>query len=147
MEKVYKNENIGNFDEYQMANRAFDPTKDAYRFTLVDGLDIKTDNITLPELKLPEQSASIREIYVPQIIVETRVERVEIPVMITEVKLVDRPVIVPEIRIIEIEKPVIIKEIEIKIIEQKVQEMPTIAKVCMVVQALALIGMLIMKVL
>lgn len=140
-----------NLDQYQMANRTFDDSKDAVRVTVVDGLNIKADSINIPELKLPEQKVievpvivkEFEKVEVPVIVKE--LERVEVPVVLKEFVKVEVPVLVPEIKIIEVEKPVIIKETEIKVVELKISETPLLAKICMVVQALALIGILLTK--
>lgn len=141
--KLHKRSDL---DTYEMDNRTFDDKKDAWRVTMVDGVSINVDNITLPELKLPEQKTievpviikeqEIHQINVPVFIKEY--EKVEVPIIIKEVeyKVIEVPVIVPEIRIIEIEKPVIIKEIIYK-------ELPTIMKVCIMIQAIASVGILL----
>jgi len=150
-DETLKNRNVANLGEYQMTNQSFDPTKDAFRVTVVDGLTIKAESISIPEMKFPEFSPVIikeqviTEVKVPEIIKQLQVERIEIPVIVKEIQIIEieKPVIVTEVKIIEIEKPVIIKEIQV--IEKTISEIPLIAKVCMVVQALALIGILITK--
>lgn len=153
MDTLFTNLNKANLDQNQMYNRVFDDKKDTLRVSVIDGVQLKVDNITMPEFKLPEQNPivikeiQLQEIKVPEIIREVQIERIEIPVFHREVEIqyIDKPIIVPEVRIIEIEKPIIIKEIELRIVEQKIYEMPMVAKVCMIVQALALIGILLTK--
>lgn len=148
-----KNSNVANFDEYQMHQLAFDAEKEAFRFTLVDGLDLSNAHINLPDFKFPEQKPlvikelQVQEVRIPEIIREQKIERIEVPVIVKEIQTItiEKPVYLTEVKIIEIEKPIYIKEIEYKVIEQKISEMPMIAKVCMIVQALALIGMLLTK--
>lgn len=146
-----RNLHLANLDEHQMYNRVFDDHKDALRVSIIDGLELKVENLSIPEFKFPEQAPivikeiEVKEIRVPEIIREIQIERVEIPVVTKEIQIVqiEKPIIVPEIRIIEIEKPVIVKETVIQIVEQKVYEIPKIAKICMIVQALALIGLVV----
>ena len=133
-------------DEYQMNNRSFDDKKDAWRVSVVDGVTLNVDQINLPELKLPEQQViqvpvivketEVHQINVPVIIKEIQIERIEVPIIIKETQTVyvDRPVMIPEIRVVEIEKPIIVF---------KNLEMPMLAKVCMVVQAIAVVGLLL----
>jgi hypothetical protein len=153
MSETLKNSSISNLGEYQMINQSYDNSKDAFRVTVVDGLTIKADSITIPEMKFPEMTPVIikeqviTEVKVPEIIKEIQVERIEIPVIIKEVQIieVEKPIIVPEIRIIEIEKPVIVKEIQIQVIEKTISQVPKIVIACMIVQALALLGILLTK--
>jgi len=146
------NPNLSNLDEYQMANRTFDPTKDAIRVTVVDGLEIKADNINIPELKLPNfeqivvKELEVKEIKVPEIIKQIEIKEVPVIIKEVEVKEVQIPVVVTEFKIIEIEKPVIVKETEVQGIEQKNYNMPMIVKVCLITQTLAMIGILITNV-
>ena len=139
-----KNSNISNLDPYMMQNHNFDAAKDAIRVSVVDGITLNTESIILPELKLPEQKVvqvpvivkepEIHTISVPVVVKEY--EKIEVPVIVkeTEYKTVEVPVIVPEVKWIE--KPVIIKEIQYK-------ELPTIVKACLIVQALATVGLLL----
>lgn len=148
-----KNPNIGNLDDHQMINHAFDCKRDAFRVSVVDGVNITVDQLTIPELKFPEQSPVvikeqiITEVQVPVIIKEIQLEKLEVPVIIkeTEVKVIENQVIIPELKIVEIEKPIIIKETEIKYIEKQNFQIPTIVVACMVLQTIALIGLLITK--
>lgn len=150
-----KNSNISNADPHQMYNRIFDDKTDSFRMQLVGG--------QMPEIKLPDtfkmdlntieipvivKEIEIREIKVPEIVKQYEILKVEVPVIVkeTEIKIIEieKPIIITEIKVIEIEKPVIVKEIQV--ITEKVSEMPMIAKVCMVVQALAIVGILLMRV-
>lgn len=137
-------------DEYQMNNRTFDPAKDAWRVSVIDGVTLNVDNINIPKGTFDQQSAQIQVINIPEIVKQTEIqqvntqvivkeyEKIEVPVIVKEIeyKIVEVPVIVPEIKIIEIEKPVIVKQTEFK-------EFPTVVKVCMIVQAIATIGILL----
>lgn len=146
-------------DKYQMDNRTFDDKKDAWRVSVVDGLTMNVDKINLPEMKFPEQQVikvpeiiketEIHQINVPVIVKEVQIERVEVPVIVREVETVtiEKPVYIHEIKVVEIEKPVIVKETEFKVIEKNILITPIIVKVCMVVQALAVIGLLITNIL
>lgn len=147
-----KNLNKANLDQGQIWNAIFDSNTDSLRVSVVDGVTLNVDNINIPELKTQQVPVVIKEkdiveVKVPEIIKQIQVERIEIPVITKEIQIieVEKPIIIPEVKIIEIEKPVIIKEVEIKVVEQKISEVPMIAKVCMVVQALALIGILLTK--
>lgn len=139
-----------NLDEYQMNNRTFDDKKDAWRVSIVDGVTLNVDKITIPEFKLQEQ----KTIEVPVIIkqpeiqqINTQViikeyEKIEVPVIVKEIeyKIIEVPIIVPEIKIIEIEKTVIMKQTEFK-------EIPLFVKACMILQAIATVGLLITHIL
>lgn len=144
-----KNQNKANLDIGQIYNAVFDGKNESFRVSIVDGLDLKVENLTIPELKMPEMAPiivpEVREIKVPEIIRETHIERVEVPVIIkeTQTQIIEKPIYITEIKVIEIEKPIIIKETEIKVIEQKIYEIPMIAKICMIAQSLALIGLLL----
>lgn len=144
-----KNLNKANLDIGQMYNAVFDGKNESFRVSIVDGLELKVENLTIPELKMPEMQPilvpEVKEIKVPEIIKETHVQVVEVPVIIKEVvtEIVEKPIYITEVKVIEIEKPVIIKETEIKVIEQKIHEIPMIVKVCMIAQTIALLGILL----
>lgn len=146
-ENLQKNQNLSNFDPNQMANLAFDGKKDAFRVTVVDGIDIKVDSISMPEFKFPEQKpVVIKETVIQEVqkvITEVKIEKIEIPVIVKEYEVitVEKPVIMTEVKIIEIEKPVIVKEIQV--IEQKIYEIPKIAMICMIIQTIALLGLVV----
>lgn len=129
-----KLEKRSDLSEYEMNNRTFDDQRDAWRVSVIDGVTLHADQINIPEMKFPEQ----RTIEVPVIIKQSEIHQINVPVIVkeTEYKTVEIPVIVPEIRIIEIEKPVFIKETIFK-------ELPMVVKACMIVQALASVGLLI----
>lgn len=136
-----------NLDQYQMDNMSFDSDKQAWRVSVVDGVTLNVDTLNLPEGKT---SGEIQVINVPTIIKEQEIHQINYPVIIKEFQTIDKPVIikeieykiveipvlVPEVKIVEIEKPVIIKETVFK-------ELPMFVKVCIVMQALASIGLLI----
>ena len=144
-----KNLNKANLDIGQIYNSVFDGKNESFRVSIVDGLELKVENLTIPELKMPEMQPilvpEVKEIKVPEIIKETHIEKVEVPVIIKEVvtEIVEKPIYITEVKVIEIEKPVIIKETEIQVIEQKTHEIPMIVKVCMIAQTIALIGILL----
>lgn len=147
-----KNPNRASLDKNQIYDAVFDGKIEALRVAVVEGIELNVDQINLPELKQLEKQVivkelEVKEIKVPEIIKEVSIERIEVPVIVKEIviKEVEKPVVVPEVRIIEIEKPVVIKEIEVKIVEQKIPVVPTIAKICMIIQALALVGILLTK--
>lgn len=142
-----------NLDQYQMDNATFDVDKSAWRVSVVDGVTVNIDNLTVSPGQISGES-KITTINIPEIIKQTEIqqisiptiikeyEKIEVPVVIKEIeyKIVEVPVIVPEIRIVEIEKPVILKETEYK-------EFPMFVKVCIVIQAIALVGLLITNIL
>lgn len=140
------NPNVTNLDEYQMANRSFDGNKDAVRVSVVDGITLNVDRIDLPAFEFPKsQEIVIKEIHIPQIIKELEVRIVEVPVIVKEIQIerVEIPVIIEKTQIIEIEKPIVIKETEVKVIEKQINELPMFAKVCMVIQTAALLGLML----
>lgn len=150
-DNLLKNPNVMHFDPSQISNLTFDGKKDAVRVSLVDGLELNVENLTLPEFKFPEQKPIVtQEVKIEQVdkivtVTETRIERIEVPVIVKEYEVItiEKPVMVTEVKVIEVEKPIIVKEIQV--IETKISEVPMIAKVCMVIQALALIGILLTK--
>jgi hypothetical protein len=140
-------------DPYEMDDRSFDEKNDAWRVSVVDGITLNAQSITLPEIKFPEQ----KTIEIPVIIKETEVhqvnvpvivkeyERIEVPVIVKEIeyRTIEVPVVIREIQVIEVEKPVVIKEIEIKIIEKTIPVMPNYFKVCMIIQTVLYFGLLL----
>lgn len=142
--------NPSNLDQYQMDNRTFDADKDAWRVSIVDGIKVENLNLTgefgskVEVIKVPEiiTKTEVKEISVPTIITqnEVRVERVEVPVIVKEYVNVEVPVVVKELQIVEIERPIYLKQTEFK-------EIPTIIKACIILQALATMGMLITHIL
>jgi hypothetical protein len=106
---------LPHIDSSEVPRYTFDEANNSIRVTVVSG---EMPNITI----LPP--GDIRPVYEPQIqyipVVETKIERIEIPKIVTEtvVQKIDVPVIVKEIEYREIEKPVYITEFkEIKVIE------------------------------
>lgn len=144
-----KNQNKAYLDLGQMYNAVFDGKNESFRVSIVDGVELNVENLSIPELKLPEMKPilipDIKEIKVPEIIREVQIERIEIPVIIKEpqIQTIEKPIYITEIKVIEIEKPIIIKEKEIQVIENKTYEIPMIAKVCMIAQTIALLGLLL----
>ena len=155
MENTLKNARLTHFDPNQMANLAFDGGKDAFRVSVVDGITVSVENLNIPELKMGEQ-LKVQTIEVPNIIKEIEkvevpviikeIERVEVPVIIKEVEVitVEKPIIIPEIKIVEVEKPIIVKEIQYLESNSKI---PTLITVCMVIQALSLMGLMVSSIL
>ena len=146
-----KNQHKAHLDQGQIYNAIFDGNNESLRVSVVDGLELKVENLSIPEFKMPDMIPVIvketSEVRVPEIIRELQIEKVEVPLVIREVQIVEieKPVHITEVKVIEIEKPIVIKEIEYKVIEQKIYEIPMIVKVCMIVQAVALLGMLLTK--
>ena len=155
MKQINKNPNKANLDSGQMYNAVFDGENESFRVSVIDGLELKVENLSIPELKMPEIKEikvpeiirQVQIIEIPTIIKETITQTIEVPVVVKEIEfqIVEKPIYITEVKLVEIEKPVIVKETEIKVIEQKIYEMPVIAKVCMIVQAAALIGILLTK--
>lgn len=130
-----KNNNLSSLDVSQMNQRMFDESNDAQRVIVVgQDINIDTDKITdavkegLKDIKInveqnkdmvsaPIMETKIEKIEVPQIIKEIQIERIEVPIVTTRIERVEIPIIVPTIEIIE--KPIIIKEIEIREIATK----------------------------
>lgn len=143
-----KNQNIANLDEYQMYNRVFDDRTDSFRVSMVDGVTLNVDNINFPEQKQAViQQTEIKVVEVPVIIKEIEIKEVQTQVIVKEQEIItiEKPVYITEVKVIEIEKPVYITEHKIVEIVREVSTMPMIAKVCMVIQAAALIGLLLTK--
>lgn len=148
MHKISKNENISNFDPNQISGLTFDNARDAVRVHIVDGLTISGENLKVP-------STQVQVINVPEIIKETQIQQVEVPVIVREYekievpviikeieyKTIEVPVVIREVQVIEIEKPVIVTEF--KVIEKIIPVIPSYVNVCMIVQAAAIVGLLL----
>lgn len=146
MAKLNENKNISSLDIPQMQQRVFDESMDAQRVVLVGG------EIIIPEIKFPEnfgqgnscQCSSKQEpiiVKVPEIIIQKEIVYVDKPIIIEKGK---------EIKIEYIEKPIIVKEIEQVIVEKFKEPSNTLslfAKICMVVQTLAILGLCISHIL
>ena len=148
MHKISTNENISHFDPNQITGLTFDAKRDAVRVHIIDGLKVTADSINLPEQKTIQvpvivKETEIHQINVPVIIKE--IEKIEVPVIVKEVeyKTIEVPVFVKEIQVIQIEKPVVIKEIEFKVIEKLISVVPSYVKICMIIQSIALVGLLL----
>ena len=146
MEKISKNNNISNFDPNQITGLTFDNLRDAVRVHIVDGLKVTADSINMPEQKVLQVPVIVKETEIHQInvpVIVKEIEKVEVPVIIKEVeyKTIEVPVIVREIQVIEIEKPVIVTEF--KVIEKIISVVPSYVKICMIMQTLALVGLLL----
>jgi hypothetical protein len=138
-------------DEYEMQDRTFDSDKNAIRVTIVDNMASNPATIApngaIQVINVPEivKETEIHQINVPILIKEVQI--VEIPVIVKEIeyKTIEVPVIVPEIKIIEVEKPVIIKEIQV--IEKYIPTTPDSVKICMILQTIAVIGLVLINLL
>jgi len=153
-----KNTDFTMLDTNQIINRKFDPMNDADRVYLVGGADLNIsinedklvnaikDGLSLIKFEKVQETVPTvplyREIQTPQIEYRT----LEVPTIIKEIeyRTIEIPVITE--RIVTIEKPIVIKEIEIKEIIRE-RHYPTILKVCAVIQAIAVIAILIINLL
>lgn len=146
-----KNQNFTQLDTNQIVNRKFDQDNDADRVYIVGGanLNISVDESKLvnavkdglSNLKFDQQSAPQiieKNVFIPQIEIRT----IEVPTIIKEIeyRTIEVPVITE--RIVTIEKPIVIKEIELKEIVKE-RHYPLVLKVCAVIQAIAVIAILI----
>lgn len=123
-----KNQHISRLDLHQMQLNTLDESNDAQRVVIV-GQELNIDASALKEaiseglkdikinvssdVKAEEQQKSVEIVYVPTIVKEVVIERIEVPFLVYETKTVEIPVVVPEIRIVEIEKPVIVTEVKL----------------------------------
>ena len=117
-----KNENITHLDSNQISTREHDVSLDAKRVMIVGGekfeMNIDSDKIS---------SAIIESLG-------------------KEPKIVEKNVFIPQVEIHTIEIPKIIKEIEYKTIEvEKERHYPMLMQICAVVQAIAVIALLVIN--
>lgn len=98
------------------------------------------EKLVIEKVPVPVVETRVEKIEVPVPIhtKETVIERVEIPVVVTETKveIIEKPITIIEAKVVEIEKPVVIKEFE---------KFPELVKYCMIIQTIALTGLLIVK--
>jgi hypothetical protein len=157
-----KNLNQTQLDTDQINKRKFDESLDADRVILV-GQDLSIDSNKIAEavkegLKSIEfnidpksqtnvvnsaQIQTIKEnVFIPQLEIKT----IEVPVIIKEIeyKTIEVPVITE--KIVTVENPTIIKEIEFKEIEKE-RYYPFLMQACAVIQALAVIGLILINLL
>jgi len=147
--KLFKPSNL---DQYQMDNNSFDAEKSAWRVSIVDGVEVKVDNL---QLDLPETvKTEVQVVNVPEIIKQTEIHQVNVPVVVKEIEKVEVPVVVKEVEYKEIQIPVVVQEVKVIEIEKPIivketifKELPLFIKACMAVQALASLGMLISHIL
>ena len=146
-------------DMDQCTKRTFDETNWATRVVLVGGenltinADVKqSENQKIQVIEVPVivKEVEYKEIQVPQIIEKVEYRTIEVPVLIkeTEYKEIIKEVIVevPKFEVITIEKPVIVveyRDVHIPFVIEKYKQFPMIVKICIVLQSLALIGLLI----
>ena len=53
-EKNLKNQNKANLDQGQIYNGVYDGKTESFRVSIVDGLELKVENLSIPELKMPD---------------------------------------------------------------------------------------------
>lgn len=161
-----KNDKVTSLDFNQYSARMYDSEKDAQRVVLVGGenLTINADissqsqssKIEIREIKVPEiiKQIEIKETKVPEIIKEIEIREIKVPEIIREVQIkeIQVPVVTQELKIIEVPtvilKPEYIEKyipmVEYKEIEKFIK-VPNWAKVCIIAQTVALIGLLLVK--
>lgn len=165
-----KNNNLSQLDTNQMVQKMFDENLDAQRVSIVGGkLNLGLDpeqikkaledgfkNITIkaesPEWDSMKPQIIERNVFIPEIqIVEKQVfipqieyKTIEIPVIQKEIeyRTIEVPMIIKEYITVEI--PVIQKEVEFKEIIKE-RDYPLVIKVCNVVQAVAIMCILLLN--
>lgn len=155
-----RNNNMTQLDTDQIIKKKFDESNDADRVILVGGekleLSIDSDKIAAAvkdglngiSLTANQNSGEIQIITVP----------VKENIFIPELQVIEKQVFIPQIeyrtievpviteKIVTIEKPIIIKEIEYKQIEiEKERFYPLVIKVCTIIQAVAIVAMLLIN--
>lgn len=148
------NTQISNLDANQIPRYTYDEANRAVRVTIM-GTDIKMPEIDATQIKMDfspllekmDQLISKQDVVAPT----NTVQIIEIPTFIKEIEIkeIEKPIFITEVKIIEIEKPVYITEtkyIEKPIIVEKFKEIPNFAKVCFIIQTLAVFGLLIVKI-
>ena len=137
-------------DPFVITQREHDPKNEAKRVIIVGG-EMPTFNVQAGQSITTE--VRIERIEVPVIVTETKfveieriiiqkelqIERVEIPIVIEKIVEVIRevPVIRTEVQVIE--KPIVIKETQVI----QIKEMSNLVKIALVVQSLAVMGLLL----
>jgi hypothetical protein len=155
---MQKNSNLSQLDTDQIVKRKFDEDHDADRVILV-GQELSIDSnkiaqaiqegmskyqFTLEQTPIMQQQIqTIKEnVFIPQIEIREIEKQVFIPLI--EYRTIEVPVVTE--KIITIEKPIIIKEIEIREIEKE-RYYPFVMKASAVIQALAVISLIIINLL
>jgi len=153
-----KNSNLTQLDTNQIVQKMFDDKLDAQRVSIIGGTDIKinidpsqiTDAIkeglkgVTFQQKTPDIVPFLTEKEVEKHIFIPQIERIEVPTIIKEIeyRTIEIPVITE--RIVTIEKPVIIKEVEFREIIKE-RDYPLIIKVCTMIQAVAIMCILLLN--
>lgn len=158
-----KNNNLSQLDLHQIVKATFQEENDATRVILVGGekleLNIDSDKIaeavkeglkyiqfekeqqSLVKLDQPTTFQTIKEnVFIPQIEIKEIEKIIYIPQI--EYREIEKPLIIE--KIVTIEKPIVIKEIEYKeILVEKYY--PSFMKICTIMQAIGIIGLLIIN--
>jgi len=137
------NKSMSKFDVDQCVRYKFDDEKRADRVFVINPMELKFDDkIVVKEFEKIEVPTVIKE---PQII--------NVPTIVKEIEKIEIPVITKEVQIQTIEVPKIIiqekiQKIEIPVInsEKEFEKFPNIVKICMIVQSLALIGLMVVNI-
>lgn len=138
---------LTNLDPNQISRASFDEDLNAQRMVLVGGSGITLNaDVKFPEAKHQE----------PIIIKEIEYKEIEKPIILEKIiyKEVEKPIIIRDIEYKEIEKQIIVKEIEYKEIEKPliiekeiIKELPVWQKVCIFIQAFALLSLVLVNLL
>lgn len=124
-----------NIDSSMLAESLGKAVKESLNSLTIPSLEGKVDN-SIPTIIEVEKN-----IFIPQVEIKT----IEVPVIIKEIEYreIEKPIIIE--KIVTIEKPIIIKEIEFReVIKEK--DFPKWHKVCMVIQAISILGVLILQI-
>lgn len=143
---------LSTYDSDQIEKYCFDEENTAKRVVIVGGdfklPEVKLDTSDIKFPAIPEQKTieipvivkelEIKEIQVPQIIIQKEIEikEIQVPCVITEVKEIIKEVPVYITKTEFIDKPVIIKEVEYK-------SLPKSLIICLAAQAIGSILMLL----
>lgn len=156
-----RNPNYSNLDVQQMQAYAFDEANDAQRVVLVGGEGM-TFNFDKIDMKMPEilketcivKELEIKEIEKPIIIIQEKIEKIEVPVIVKEVQVVEIEKVIEKIVYKEINIPVVTKEIEIvrvpeyleKVVEKEVEVLPLYYKILMIAMGIVTLGSILIHV-
>lgn len=143
---------LTSLDVDQCARYSFDEENGAQRVIIVGGElpSIKQEQTQINKIEVPVIVKEIEFRNIPQIIKETIYRDVNVPVIVKEIEYreIEKPIVIKEIEYRDVIREVIIQVPKIETIEKQVvvteyKQFPMIVKICIVLQSLALIGLLI----
>ncbi len=152
-------------DAIETMRYSFDEKNKAHRVSIsgIDNINVSTDMVKTNELLAQIVDNTTKSSFEPLVITQNQVQVVEVPKIITqevikeiekqvivtnsEVKIVEIPKIIIQEVIKEVDRPVYLEKIEIHTVEVPSQSsFPQWLKLCMLAQAAAIIGILLVNI-